>query len=673
MPLIAPSLLLRLACMAQMLISNECVDMTENEKKKTSPRLRRFLNVMLVSTAASAVIGGVIALTKVMRHAYFARHLRNVAFSLLRDEIGLWTIRGIFAGLTLLIFCCLAGRIVKSKKRRLRAYAIMPLFFVGILALVSFIVTLIMRDNLAGPLAEHLPVRVVVLRAIVPSISGPVSVPKSFLSLASLILLTISFLLAAGIERFIFRKQMTEESELKEKPVSRIPALSAFGVLLALLVAYRVIAPQPHDVNAPDIIFISIDTVRADHLSCYGYHRQTTPNLDMLADEGILVEQHISHSAWTLPTHMSMFTGLLPYQHGVTNIGRALPPRKLVITEYLKEKGYRTAAFVTNVLLSPTFGYGSGVDHYFFRADFPAREIVTRAGRWIEKNRTPAFAFIHLYDAHYPYASKQGARGAFGASPDGLEDLMQEPFFEFAKAAMDFSPAQKEAVIARYDEEILDVDMQLGVFFNKLRAIGRYDNAWIIVTADHGEEFDDHGLWGHSITLYEEMLRVPLIIKPPGAYCRGFRLQGQAIEQKALFNLISGASVLSKSERDELQCAGSETPMFLQKLIATGGVLAESEAFAPHRFAIRKDNKKLIEPFAFEMDHFQVKKDWELFDLGSDPFERNNIYKTEDSTDLAGVIQAANSERENTGPGQSRKAGVSDRDKANLKALGYLQ
>jgi Sulfatase len=641
----------------------------KNEKIKKSS-WHGVWNLLFVSIATSSAIGGLQALIKVVRHGYLARNLPNVAYTLFREDIGLGAVRGVFAGLALIIFFALAKRIVRRRRRRMRSYAFTPLFIIGILILVSFIVTLTMRHNLAGPMAEHLSIRVVVLRAILPMVSDAATVPKSVLSFVSLILLTASFLLAAGMERLIFRK---EPKETPSRQWGIIPGATAFGVLILLAVAYRLMAPEPHDVNAPDIIFISIDTLRADHLSSYGYHRRTSPNLDMLAEEGILVEQHISHSPWTLPTHISMFTGLMPFEHGVTTINRALSPRKLVITEYLKEKGYRTAAFVTNVLLSPTFGYGSGVDHYVFKADFPAGDILPRASRWFAKSRTPAFAFIHLYDPHYPYKPKQDVRGAFAKSSDGLDSIMAKPFFEFAKAAINFDEMQKQAVIDRYDEEILYVDTQLGIFFNKLRAMGRYRDAWIIVTSDHGEEFADHGLWGHSITLFEEMLRVPLIIKPPGEACRDYRLQGSPIPQKALFNLMTNASVLPEFEKADLSCKDGKPPQFLEKLIATDGILAESEAFAPHRFAIRKDGMKLIEPFEFSLEHFEVRRDWELYDLKTDPGEQQNIYVPDAAPDIAKIIESANAERENASADSFRQADVSDQQKGNLKALGYLQ
>ncbi len=644
--------------------------MINNVKDKKMRPWQGAWNLLLVSIAASAAVGGLQALIKVVRHGYMARNLPNVAYTLFREEIGLGAVRGVFAGLTLTIFFALAKRIVRNKRRRLRSYAFTPLFIIGIMILVSFIVTLTMRNNLAGPMAGHLSMRVVVLRAIWPMISDAATVPNSVLSFVSLIMLTTSFLLAAGMERLIFRKK---PKEAPSRQWGYIPSVGAFGVLMLLAVAYRFMAPEPHDENAPDIIFISIDTLRADHLSCYGYHRRTSPNLDMLAEEGILVEQHISHSPWTLPTHISMFTGLMPFEHGVTTINRALSPRKLVITEYLKEKGYRTAAFVTNVLLSPTFGYGSGVDHYVFKADFPAGDILPRASRWFAKTRTPAFAFIHLYDPHYPYKPKQDVRGAFAKSSDDLDNIMAKPFFEFAKAAMNFNEMQKEAVIARYDEEILYVDTQLGIFFNKLRAMGRYRDAWIIVTSDHGEEFSDHGLWGHSITLFEEMLHVPLIIKPPGEACSGYRLSGSPIPQKALFNLMTNASVLPESEMADLSCKDGKPPRFLERLIATDGILAESEAFAPHRFAIRKDGMKLIEPFEFSMKHFEVRRDWELYDLKTDSREQQNIYVPNAAPDIAKIIESANAKRENTSEDSFRQADVSDQQKGNLKALGYLQ
>ncbi|MCZ7585893.1 MAG: sulfatase-like hydrolase/transferase [Deltaproteobacteria bacterium] len=411
------------------------MDGMDKENIGPSMRWRRLLNGLFGCMGAAVALGVLRGTQIVARQGYWGRGLENVARTALREQIGTFAARGFFAGVVFVLFLAVARKIQKNRTRRLRALALAPVVLALLFAGVVEIVTLFMRGNLAGPLSSSLSPWVVLVRAVLPALSDPISLPRPFIAMGALAALVLSFGLASVLERLIFRR---DPAVREERPTRLWPAYTGVTLLVGAAMGYSALRPDFDDRRGPDIFLISIDTLRADHVGAYGYHRPTTPNLDLLAADGVVVRDHISHTPWTLPSHVSMFTGRLPYEHGVTSINKALAAKTPVLGEYVKERGYHTAAFVTNYLLSPTFGYGSGIDLYVMRADFPAKEIVRLAKRWVARTPEPAFAFLHVYDAHYPYKPGPSVRGKFHDPDDGLDEMMNTPFFDFAKAAMDF-------------------------------------------------------------------------------------------------------------------------------------------------------------------------------------------------------------------------------------------
>lgn len=258
--------------------------------------------------------------------------------------------------------------------------------------------------------------------------------------------------------------------------------------------------PQPKTsfANAP-VILISVDTLRADHLPAYGYRGIATPNIDALAADGMLFANAWSHCPMTLPSHVSMLTGLLPTEHGVrNNLGFRFDVAKHpTISSLLRARGYATGAAVSSYVLRGDTGLREAFDWYDDEldagsgstfADYQRRGDVTvaRASEWVSGNITrPFFLFLHLYEPHVPY----------------------EP---------------------SYDGEIAKADALVGRFVQLLKARGLYDRAIIIFTSDHGEGLGDHGELQHSILLYREAIQVPLIVKLPGSQRHGERIASPA-------------------------------------------------------------------------------------------------------------------------------------------------
>ena len=261
----------------------------------------------------------------------------------------------------------------------------------------------------------------------------------------------------------------------------------------------------------PNLVLISIDCLRADHVGAYGYERDTTPNLDRVASESEVFEWAFSTASWTLPSHMSMLTGELPSFHGATKWEK-LDPAVPYLPELMVEAGYRAAGVVSWVYLSQAYGFERGFQFYEVLADPEASDIVDEAIAQLDRGAgQPQFLFVHLYDPHWPYLPPPEFLDRFGPRPRDISELLKRLGAGEAPSEM-FSP---EDVIRLYDGEVAFVDRELGRFFDAMRERGAYEDSLIIITADHGEAFHEHGHWQHSQTLFDEVTRVPLIVKWP--------------------------------------------------------------------------------------------------------------------------------------------------------------
>lgn len=307
----------------------------------------------------------------------------------------------------------------------------------------------------------------------------------------------------------------------------------AAGLLLAAGGGCGRKAPAPKPVN---ILLVSIDSLRADHLGCYGYGRDTTPEIDRLAREGTVFQNHVSTTSWTLPAHISLFTGQEISVHGVSTDGFSLHPDLPTLAEILKEAGYRTAAFCSSPYMNPAFGCARGFDLYYNidaeRYDFvdtvlPSEEerdrvhqditsprIAELASDWLAENAAkPFFLFLHFWDVHYDYTPPPPYDQLF--NPGYAGDIDGSDYIHNDRVNPGMDPRDREQIIALYDGEIAYTDHHLGMVLDKLKELELFDRTLIVVTADHGDEFFEHGNKGHRLTLYEEVIRVPLVIRLP--------------------------------------------------------------------------------------------------------------------------------------------------------------
>ncbi len=304
-------------------------------------------------------------------------------------------------------------------------------------------------------------------------------------------------------------------------------------------------APKPAAMVRPNVILISIDTLRADRLGAYGNPRPTSPAIDALARESILFERAYSHSPKTASSHMSLFTSLYPSAHGVVNWeenGERLSPDIPTLPGILSQAGYRTAANTAGGNVAAELGFAEGFDTYSSQgtrgeslalAPLVLAELVKSS----RSARKPFFLFLHSYDVHDPYTPPAAFAKLFvdprydgGILGDSEQLRATAPGAGFAAvhgkywASVDRkSPADRRHVSDLYDAEIREMDTALGVFFARFRELDLTANTVLVLLSDHGEEFLEHHGFNHN-TVYQEVLHVPLILRLPGAGLGGTRV-----------------------------------------------------------------------------------------------------------------------------------------------------
>lgn len=481
--------------------------------------------------------------------------------------------------------------------------------------------------------------------------------------------------------------------------VTRPPvAVAALVVLtgLAALAARVFVAPPPSATpvtraaarpGSPNVLLIGIDTLRADHLPVYGYTAGRTPYIDALARGGIRYARAFAQASWTRPAFATIFTGLYPSSHGAMHKADLLPDRVDTLAELLQRAGYRTVGFPNNANISPAFHFQQGFDEYhylepalFFGADdvasqltlynglrlvrerffaghvdvdnyyHPAERVTDAAIRWLDDAgaSTPFFLFVHYMDPHDPY---------FVHPYDGEA---------FARVSTP-NPAPELAARFRtlYDGEIAYLDEHLGRLLDALRRTGRYDDTLIVLTADHGEEFHEHGGWWHGTTLYDEQIHVPLIVKPVGAAS-----QGRVAEELAM-SVDIAPTVLAAARLDvPRSMQGHALPLDGSAMPARSRVFAEEDFEGNILQAVRTSTSKFIVANAGNPRGLPTEQ---LFDVASDPGERDD--RAQQARDAVEVMRAQLGQsflEARAQAGATQQGGADRATQERLRALGYV-
>jgi arylsulfatase A-like enzyme len=299
----------------------------------------------------------------------------------------------------------------------------------------------------------------------------------------------------------------------------------------AVAAACLVFHPSCQRTGRPNIILVVIDSLRADRLSSYGNRHNTSPNIDAVAGDGVLFSNVLAESPWTLPSHASIFTSLYVSGHGVRRDAGRLHTKAVTLAERLHDAGYVTGAFVCGPFVKKRYGFNQGFETYdeslAARSHVGSHRAVTSepltrmAKEWLAARGTePFFLFLHYWDVHYDYIPPKPFDTIFDPGYRGTLD--GRDISERGDLTPDLPREDLEHLFALYDGEIAYTDHHLGDLFSFMKKAGLWESTVLVITSDHGDELLDHGQTGHSHTVHEELIRVPLIIRDPGLRRRGF-------------------------------------------------------------------------------------------------------------------------------------------------------
>jgi len=403
----------------------------------------------------------------------------------------------------------------------------------------------------------------------------------------------------------------------------------------------------------PNILLITLDSLRPDHISFYNYPLNTTPNIDNLAKDSVVFENAISSGSWTLPAMSSIFIGKYPSRHNATYRYQKLGDKEITLAEILRERGYNTAGFIGCPYTKTKFGVSQGFKTYKDRLDFfeyhltfdrfdirnmiyflspnlhkfifnadgeiTVEEINKDVFKWLDKNKNqqPLFLFLMYFDAHDPYNLGTEFREEFTNETRDYNEvnrvLQNENRYE------NVSAGTVRYVTALYDTEIFYLDYHLEKLFNKLDELGLKNNTIIIITADHAEEFNEHGSFIHGLTLYDEVIHVPLIIYYPKEF------KAQKIE-KRIGTIDIFSTILDTLQIDIPDNIDSVSLLpLIKKDTEYKGKYVFSEIYRRDikQQAISVGDWKLIEVHP-EIETIPSS----LFNLRNDPKEQKNLYNT---------------------------------------------
>jgi len=502
--------------------------------------------------------------------------------------------------------------------------------------------------------------------------------------------------------------------------------LAALAVLLAAPGCKEPTPPPPQAAAtpaAPLVVLISVDALRADRLNCYGYaERKVSPHLDALARDGLLFSNHITASPWTTPAHMSMLTSLSPSAHGVLASFSArgaalrkggmfvrLPDGRTTLAEVLSRAGYATAAFTAGGTMDPKIGFGQGFASYDTSMIKLGERNMARMHEWIAEHREKRkFLFWHHFEVHAPYLDArflelgQGGERRRAAireelarmarrlrqerSPDGV---MPRFHGEFKAALEEHHAFERDVCEALYCGGVASADGWFGRFVQELREQGLYESALILVTSDHGEEFGerdpDHFYDRHGHSLYEELVRVPLIIKLPQSERAGTRVSAVTRAIDLMPTILDLLGVTPASHEME----GSSLRELWERSGSAAGRRAFSEAlaFGEEQKGVRSASHKLLFRFAMSAEAFARREraglpedaaPFALFDLEADPGERRNLAASAPagqpkSRRIAGDLERSLREHHGLAGGLVEPVRLDPQTVERLKSLGYVE
>lgn len=401
----------------------------------------------------------------------------------------------------------------------------------------------------------------------------------------------------------------------------------------------------------PNVLLITVDTLRADHLGCYGYRRPTSPCIDAIAAQGALCERMFCAGIPTHPSYTTLYTGQHPIIHGIVGHGgqATLSSTTSVLPELFLRSGYTTVAFDT--LMRDRLWFGRGYEYYVdpglrrvLRLAVSCTEINRRAVPWLRQHADePFFMFLHYWDPHAPYTPPERLHGAFyeGADPSSPANRSLEAWWAHPLGSLARSTWARRAegpitdadyVIAMYDQCVRYVDEAIGELVCTLDELGLAENTVVVIMGDHGESMTEHGIFFEHHGLYDCTVRVPFIVRRSGQVPAGVRLPKLQQTNDIAPTLLAAAGLATPGAMDGRSfwpaLAGEAAQAGRERVIGLEGTLQA-------KWYLRTERHKLI--LAREAD-FYDSPPRELYDLSADPEERHNL--VDEQPELAAALEA---------------------------------
>jgi len=388
-----------------------------------------------------------------------------------------------------------------------------------------------------------------------------------------------------------------------------------------------------------NVLIVAFDAEQARHLPCFGYPKQTAPNQCSIAKEGFLFTNAIVQGSWTIPSFMSYFTSMYPSEHGLINKFikyseeekiisnfKNISPEIKTLAEVFKENGYTTVGFTGDAGVGAQFGYNKGFDIYI---DSPQpfggfENSAPPALEWLKQNKDEKFfMFLHSYGVHGQNDIEEGFTGMFldfdykGPLKGGKEEQARLREEGLAKGRLDLTEEDYKFWRAIYDEKIYYEDQKFGKFWQEFKTLGLDKNTILVILADHGTEFGEHQRFDHGMTLYDELLNVPLIIKFPSSIEGIIKDQVRAIDLMPTLIELTGLKIDEKT-KNQMKGKSLIPLMTRQEKIGRNAFSETDYRNYTHKKSLRTtDGWKFI--YTFEND------EKELYNLQEDPKETKNL------------------------------------------------
>jgi arylsulfatase A-like enzyme len=425
--------------------------------------------------------------------------------------------------------------------------------------------------------------------------------------------------------------------------------------------------PEAAPGRRPNVVLIVVDTLRADHLGCYGYSRPTTPAIDALAAGALRFEHAYAQAPWTTPSVAAILTSRFPAELGIHEAPDRLDDRFATLAETLRAAGYRTGAVISHFFIGKEWNFQQGFES-FDDSNVQGHDAVTSAGvsdRAIDFVRAhaaePFFLLVHYFDPHYDYVQHAGFR--FG-TPRGYRGPVHSglAYADLVRLLPSLESADRQRLLDLYDSEVAFTDRHIGRFLDALRGAGLFESSLVVLTADHGEEFLDHGGVGHGGTLYNELIRVPLIVKTPRGTATGVATAAPAALVDVFPTVIGAVGVPPPAAlrgRDRLVAAAAAGKRRVWSESDWGRLRAGMDA-----------SFKLI----LNVDNLQEG----FYDLGGDPGESRNLIRMRYRPRLGKGYAALRTEFDAWQAEMARASfaaptvALDDEAAQRLRALGYL-